>query len=157
MALGFHFGEKTFINPLLLHNMIRKVSESKNGLVLKVIPFGPNEEAINTLSHKLLKHNSVRRYLDKTRYRLLYCELNDPDIESKAEHKSALPNGFRATFYDYTNNRTIYANGLFDERNNMPKAVEISESSIQPLPSKEEFDEAVKILHHDKATAIINA
>lgn len=130
--------------------MVREVSESTKGLVLKIIPFGPNEEAINILSHKLMKHNLVRRYLDKTRYRLLYCELIDPDIESKAEHKPALPNGFRATFYDYTNNRTIYAHGLFDKRNNTPKALEISESSIQPLPSKEEFDEAVKILRHDK-------
>ena len=97
-----------------------------------------------------MKHSLVRRYLDKTRHRLLYCELKDSDVESKAERKPALPNRFRATFYDYTNNRTIYADGLFDKRNNIPKAVEISESSAQPLPSKEEFDEAVKILRDDK-------
>jgi Cu2+-containing amine oxidase len=123
---------------------------SSNELALKVIPFGPNEQQLNTLSNRLMKHSLVRRYLDKTRHRLLYCELKDSDVESKAERKPALPNRFRATFYDYTNNRTIYADGLFDKRNNTPKAVEISESSAQPLPSKEEFDEAVKILRDDK-------
>jgi hypothetical protein len=82
---------------------------------------------------------------------LLYLEAIDSDIqEPKAERKPVLSNHFRATIYDYTNNRTVYVDGLFDKQNNLGKAVEISESSDQVLPSTEEFDEAVKILVRDK-------
>jgi hypothetical protein len=131
--------------------VVRKSSNSKNELALKIVPFGPNEQVINTLSSRLMRDNLVRKYLNKTRHKLLYFELIDSDIhEAKAERKPVPPDRFRATFYDYTNNRTVYADGLFDKRNNMPKAVEISESSTQVLPSKEEFDEAVKILLDDK-------
>jgi hypothetical protein len=66
-------------------------------------------------------------------------------VEPFEDTKPARPkpqNRFRAVFYDYTNNRTVFATG------NIAKAttLEVSESAIQPLPNQEEFDEAVSML-----------
>jgi translation initiation factor IF-1 len=67
-------------------------------------------------------------------------------VESEAELKHsrlpATPSRFRATIYDYTNNRTL----LVDGRLARPRKVEITDSASQPLPTREEFEEAVQIL-----------
>ncbi|HYY25401.1 MAG TPA: hypothetical protein VE689_07925 [Candidatus Udaeobacter sp.] len=52
------------------------------------------------------------------------------------------PSRFRATIYDYTNNRALLVDGLIAR----PRKVEISDSASQPLPTREEFEEAVQIL-----------
>lgn len=131
--------------------MANKFPEKKNAITLKIVPFGPDEKAINTLSDRLMKHSLVRKYLKNTRHKLLYLEVIDSDIHKpKARHKPITSNQFRASIYDYTKNRTVYVDGFFDKKNNIRKAVEISESSNQALPSTGEFDEAVKILVRDK-------
>jgi len=43
---------------------------------------------------------------------------------------------------DYTNNRTVFAKGSIAK----PTTLEVTESSVRPLPSREEFDEAVSTL-----------
>jgi len=59
--------------------------------------------------------------------------------------RPCLSDRFRATIYDYTNNRTITAAGSLSNR----RKLDISESSRQPLPTDEEFAEAVQILQKD--------
>jgi hypothetical protein len=131
--------------------MIENSFNSMNELNLRIVPFGPTEQAINKLSSRLVRHSLVRKCLNKTRHRLLYFELIDSDIDKLKTHRKPIPpNSFRATFYDYTNNRTIYADGHFDKENHKLKVVEISESNNQVLSSNEEFVEAVKILSNDK-------
>ena len=114
-------------------------------LALKFEPRGPDPARISTVSRALADHSAVQEFLAKTRNRLLTFELVEPDPEVKGARPAPPPHLFRATFYDYTNNRTIFVDGDLDQ----PKRLKVSESSFQPLPSNEEFDAAVKLLQKD--------
>ena len=122
----------------------------KDEVSVKIIAFGPSQNVIDRISAGLIRNTSVQKYLERSKYRLLYFELVDSDAENnnnKGKHKPVPPDRFHATLFDYTNNRTIFLNGSLDK----PRRVEITESAIQPLPSNEEFDEAVKVLmKHDE-------
>src|SRR3989442_2224641 len=115
-------------------------------LALKFEPRGPDPARISTVSRALADHPAVQEFLAKTRNRLLTFELVEPEPEAKSARPSPPPHLFRATFYDYTNNRTIFVDGDL----NQPKRVKVSESSFQPLPGSGEFEAAVKILEKDE-------
>ena len=121
-------------------------------LKLKIEPRGPDPARIERVSRALAEHPSVRGFLGKTRNRMLSFELVEPEAETKPARPTPAPNLYRATFYDYTNNRAIVIDGDLDQ----PRRVKVSESGHQPFPSNQEFEEAVKILSKDPnfATAI---
>src|SRR6266702_7450209 len=114
-------------------------------LKLKIEPRGPDQARIERISSALIEHSSVQKYLAKTRNRMLSFELVEPEVEIKSARPGLPPHAYRATFYDYTNNRTIFVDGDLDQ----PKRVTVSESSFQPLPNYEEFQEAVRVLVKD--------
>src|SRR5215210_4427290 len=116
----------------------------KEELSVKIVHFGPSQNIIDRISARLTRDAPVRKFLEQDRYRLLYFGLVDPDAENnnKGRRKPVPPNRFHATLFDYAKNRTIFVDGSL----NKPKTVKVTESSIQPLPSHEEFDEAVKVL-----------
>lgn len=116
-------------------------------LTVQVKPFGPDQAVLDAIATRLVKLAAVQRHLRNARHRMLSIALVDPDPEEKANRSPVPPNRFRATIYDYTNNRALLVEG----RLNKPTLVEISESASQPLPSPEEFDEAVKIVARDRA------
>lgn len=110
-------------------------------LKLKIRSFGPTQEQVQDLAGTVTRHRAVQEYLAKTRHRLLRIDLlDDPEAAKSARPES--PNGFRATFFDYTNNRAVIATGTLSK----PAALEVVESDLQPRPSQEEFDEAVSIV-----------
>jgi Copper amine oxidase, enzyme domain len=116
----------------------------KEKLSMKIVHFGPSQNIIDRVSAGLTRNASVQKYMEHDKYRLLYFELVDSDAENnnKGRRKPVPPNKFHATLFDYAKNRTIFVDGSL----NKPKRVKVTESSIQPLPSNEEFDEAVKVL-----------
>jgi len=119
------------------------MSKQKGRLSVKIVPFGPSQNVIDRISAGLMRNPSVQKYLGHAKYRLLYFELVDSDADNNKRKRNPLPpDRFRATVFDYTNNRTIIVDGSLDK----PRRVEITESGIQPLPSGEEFDEAVNVL-----------
>jgi len=126
----------------------RKISaEAERGeLSVKFELQGPEGSRIDRVTRALVDHPSVQEFLGKTRNRLLSFELIEPEVEVKPARPSPPPELYRATFYDYTNNRTILVDGSLAQ----PKRVKVSESGFQPLPSNEEFEAAVKILEKDE-------
>lgn len=124
----------------------KQSSSVESDLNLQIKSFGHEQAALDAIANRLLQLEAVQKYLTKTRYRLLSIVLVDTDAEVKSNRSSVPPNSFRATIYDYTNNRTLYIDGLLDK----PTRVEVTESASQPLPSSEEFDEAVKIVARDR-------
>jgi hypothetical protein len=125
----------------------RKTTEvsPKDELKLKIEPRGPDQARIDRVARVLADHPSVQEFLGKTRNRMLSFELVEPEPETKSGRPSPPPHAYRATFYDYTNNRTILVDGDLDQ----PKRVKVSESGFQPLPGRGEFEAAVKILLKD--------
>ncbi len=109
-------------------------------LSVRLQPFGPTSDQLTALERRLPGHRLVKKYLARTRHRLLEIHLVEPPGERKAA-KARPTTSYRATFYDYTNNRSIIATG--DLRR--PAVVHVEESATQPLPSAEEFEEAVQL------------
>jgi hypothetical protein len=102
-------------------------------------PWGPDEGIVEETSTMLVEHPRVREYLGDTDHRLISLRFADPD--GKVEEPLP-PDPYRATFYDYTNNRTIEALGLLSDR----ELLEVAEFGHQPLPSEEEYARAVEVL-----------
>jgi len=123
------------------------VMNEQDDLQIDIERVGPEPETIEEVSRAALENPSSQEYLSETRNRLLGFELLKPTFEGKADGPVP-PERFRATTYDYTNNRVVLTTGRLDDPR---ESIEVSEAGYQPLPNKEEFDEAVEILgeHHD--------
>ena len=115
---------------------------SVGGLDVNVTAFGPTPEQLRAVARAAANHRSVRAYLTRTRHRLLRVDLLDSPEPAKAARPQP-PDRFQAVFFDYTNNRTVVASGSLAK----PAALQVTESGLQPRPSEEEFEEAVRILN----------
>src|SRR5216684_4961123 len=129
----------------------RKRSRADGAIDIKIVPFGPTADQMRALAERVTKHHALQALLAKTRHRLLRIDLVDHDTDAKPAGPR-LPDGFRAVFYDYTNERTVFATGKLAR----PTNLEVTESAAQPLPSEEEFAEAVRLVakHADFVTAL---
>ena len=105
---------------------------------------GPGPEVVDEVSQALSEHPSVQEQLSETRSRLLSVELLNPVDAGKPDGLE--PDRYRATTYDYTNNRVILTTGSLDD---VQGSMEVTESGHQPLPTREEFVEAVENLRED--------
>jgi hypothetical protein len=97
---------------------------------------------MRSLAQTVTKHRAVQAILAKTRFRLLRIDIVD-DSPDKKPAKPKAPDKFRAVFFDYTNNRTVFATGNLATPTS---SLEVTESGLQPRPSEEEFEEAVRII-----------
>lgn len=119
----------------------RKQPIPPDELQVKIERFGPRKAEIDRTLRAVRRHRSVQKHLRDAEHRLLGFEIVDPPRKAA---KPRPPERYRATYYDYTNNRAVLAEGRFgDER------VEVSESAVQPLPTSEEFEAALGILSED--------
>ncbi|MCA1716655.1 MAG: hypothetical protein LC781_07270 [Actinobacteria bacterium] len=117
----------------------------QSDLRINVEELGRGRGAFDEARRASLEHSSVRERLRGKRNRLLSVQLLEPSGRGKA-HDPAPPDRYRATIYDYTDNRVVLATGRLDDR----EAVDVSQAGYQPLPTREEFDEAVEILLEDQ-------
>jgi hypothetical protein len=128
---------------------------SQDKIVVKMVAFGPSFRNINSFASKLLNRPKVRSYLkgisgeelekkkNRQAPRLLSIELLPETIAAAATTKRiSLPKSYLAKYYDYENNCCLIVKGKLGQRN----PTEIVESKQQPLPNKEEFEDAVGIL-----------
>lgn len=113
-------------------------------LEVQVTPWGPSQDQLDAASRRVTQAEAVTKLLGGTHHRLLSFDLIDPD--NKGDAARVPPSRFVATFYDYTNLRAVTAEGDLDE----PEAATAEASDKRPLPSDEEFAEAVRILKDDK-------
>lgn len=112
-------------------------------LRLQVSPWGPDPEVLRSIECSLFEHPLLRDTLADARYRLLSLDVVDAEAKSSSPKP---PGRFRATIYDYTNNRTLIAQGCADD----PEVLMVSETGTQPLPSAGEFEAAVALLMNDE-------
>jgi hypothetical protein len=74
---------------------------------VKITPFGPTQATLDEIARDVLRLTEVKKHLQKTRHRLLSVSLVESEAELKHSRLPATPSRFRATIYDYTNNRTL--------------------------------------------------
>lgn len=108
---------------------------------IKVVPLGPSQELLDAAKYRAEKSPAVQAFIKGAKFRTIYFGLADNGPQGS--------NRFQATIYDYTNDRTLIAEGDLAGR----EAVTVREDSYQPIPSDEEFDEAVSILKRDERFA----
>ena len=125
----------------------RNPPKSRSGeLAVRIKPFGPTAQELDRIAARVLEQRAVKSYLGRSRYRLLEIEALEADDSAKSRRAPAAPQRFRATIYDDTNHRTVYAEGALAR----PAQVELSESSVQPAVTAEEFAEAVRHVSRDR-------
>ena len=121
-------------------------------LVVDVKPFGPTPQELHKLGARVLQERKLKAFLGRSRHRLLTVEALEPDGADKSRRTPAAPHRFRATIYDETNHRTV----LVEAPLARPSQVEISESSVQPPVTAEEFSAAVRhVARHPELGAAV--
>ena len=91
-------------------------------LRINIESFGPGPEATDEVREAVSDHPSVKEYLDETRHRLLSVELLKSGRGGKPDGPVP-PDRYRATIYDYTNNRAVVATARLD---NIRPSMEVS-------------------------------
>jgi hypothetical protein len=119
------------------------VGDADSDLRVRITEGCPSEHALNAAVRATFEHPAIQTHLKGTRFRLL--SLETPEPVDKA-HNPVVPERYRATIYDYTNNRSLLVEGALAD----PGNVEVTVSGAQPLPTDEEFDAAVAILQRDE-------
>ncbi|HKX83710.1 MAG TPA: hypothetical protein VJL58_05805, partial [Pyrinomonadaceae bacterium] len=117
--------------------------KARQSIHIVATPWGPSQNDVDAAKRRAESSPAIQAMLRGTKYRLLdlfYVE-NGP--------RSLPPTRFRVVFYDYTNDRTIVATGDFAGR----EVITVAEESFQPIPTDEEFAEAVAILSKDPGFA----
>jgi hypothetical protein len=111
-------------------------------LTVKVEPFGPDQRAIDRIERDLRRQPAARELIGGDNRRLLSVEPLEP------ARRSVRPrpwDRYRATWYDYGENRAIVVEGRLGE----PGRVTTKETAAQPVPSPEEFEAAVAVVAQD--------
>ncbi|MCG7344124.1 hypothetical protein MHZ92_08270 [Sporosarcina sp. ACRSL] len=110
-----------------------------------VVPVGQGQDTMSQVRRMCDHHPSIQSCLQGTRHLLLSLEVLDEDTKSAGLLKSAQSTSqseFVATYYDYTNNRTVMATGPIGDSG----SIRVSYPDTQPLPSADEFELAVSIV-----------
>ena len=106
---------------------------TQDGITIAVTPVGPTQEMMSQAVSAIYADPAGQKYLNGNRVRQLSFEVLDPVPRSLEGER------YRVTFYDYTNNRPVIAEGAFAAT----RAPEFTTPNWQPLPSEEEFFAAV--------------
>ena len=112
-------------------------------LTVEIERFGPDQRLLGRVAKAPSANPTVRRHLAKTRNRLLSIELLEA---ARKVAKPQSPNLYRATYYDYTHNRAIVVDGRLDNL----ERIDVTPLATQPLPTHEEFEEAVQLVARDR-------
>ena len=112
-------------------------------LTVKVEPFGPDQSAHDRVAQAVVSRGALREHLGKSDHRLMALELLEPTRKTARPRERSR---YRATYYDYTGNRAVYAEGSFGDIRGAKATV----SARQPRPTSEEFEAAVKIVRRHK-------
>ena len=120
----------------------RREKRSREKVEIKVVPWGPTQADVEAAKTRVERSAAVQKELAGTKYRLLELHFIDNEDKSKATQP---PTRFEVVFYDYTNNRTLVAEGDFAGA----ETIKVRQESYQPNPSPEEYNEALRILERD--------
>lgn len=144
LALVFLAGSVFTFFPSVSNHAIAKDKKNKKAPVkIEIVPRGPSQAEFDRAKAYVAQHRDVKNLLDGTNNRMLAFEMIDSD--NKNAKTSLPPTRYRASFYDYTNNQLVVAEGNFD----LTGAVSVSKEFYQPPVDEEEFNEAVEVLKND--------
>jgi hypothetical protein len=124
----------------------KKRKRSAEPMRISVTPWGPTQASIDAAIDRAENSAPVQALLKGTKHRLL--EFNYVENEDKSR-ASQPPTHFLAVFYDYTNDRTVVAEGDFAGKDQ----ILVREQYYNPVPNDEELNEAISIVKLDSRFA----
>lgn len=114
---------------------------------IKVKPVGLQADALELIKRQVLANPAVQKELSGTNYYFISLDFFETS-EKKAGVAAA--EKFRMTFYDYTNQRAVVAEGF----TSAPERARVYEETAQPQSvSDEEFAAAAKVIERNSAFA----
>jgi hypothetical protein len=117
-------------------------------LELDVQPFGPSAEEVERFRGALLAHPVVSGVLGDAERRLLSFRVDEGGTKRS---EGCAPDRFGATIFDYTNGRALRVTGEIAALDESAFGdISIEDVATDPLPSPEEFADAVEVLRHDR-------
>ncbi|MDQ4122934.1 MAG: hypothetical protein M3209_15970 [Acidobacteriota bacterium] len=127
-----------------------KLKTRKNPQVeIKVVPVGLQKDALERIKQQALTSPAVQKELNGANYYFISLDYLETSDKKGA---AAQPEKFRLTFYDYTNQRAVVAQGDISA----PERARVYEDTAQPPDvSDEEFAAATKIIEQNSAFANI--
>ncbi len=126
------------VGAVLALGLSIKSSGAQDPMIVTITPVGPTQAQIDAALRDVNAHPTAQRYLQGNRTRQMGFELLE-------RPQFSLGDQYRATFYDYTNNRPVLVTGAFADS----RLMTVTLGDVQPLPSPEEFEAAVEILKSD--------
>lgn len=112
-------------------------------LTVEFEEFGPDQRVLDEAVQTISRQMALREWARDADTRLLAVDLL-PDSRKVARPRPS--SRIRATYFDYTNNRSLAVDAPIDD----PARVTLTESADQPLPTREEFEAAVAIVAEDR-------
>jgi len=116
-----------------------KVDSYDTELRVDITPVGPDAGLTERVQTALPAHEGLREFAGE-RSRLFDVQLLHED--EKEREDDTVPSRFRATVYDYASARSSILEGDVDA----PERASVTLSAYQPLPTAEEFAEAVAMI-----------
>jgi hypothetical protein len=107
---------------------------------------GPTAEELNAFVGALLDQPLVAAELNGVRYRVLGVQALERE-EKTEDDETGMTARYSVLIFDYTNNRSLEATATYPDAAD----VRIASSARQPLPSAEEWEEAVEIVSREEA------
>jgi hypothetical protein len=115
-------------------------------LTVEITPYGPSQSTLNTIAGDLGRAARTQSFIRSSNYTLLSLRpIDDPSVTKADGPGAGIQTHYRATYYDYQNDRTVYAIGPIDGST----APELISTRDQPVPSRAEFRRAVELLARD--------
>ncbi|HEX6125541.1 MAG TPA: hypothetical protein VFZ23_09245, partial [Pyrinomonadaceae bacterium] len=109
---------------------------------ITAVPWGPSQVDVDRAKARVASSSALLSAVGNAGHRLLSFEFIEAETKTGGTKP---PTRFRAIYYDYTNDRTLAAEGDFAGK----EPISIREENFQPIASPEEFKVALEILGND--------
>ena len=117
---------------------------SEQPLQVKVVPWGPTQKDVDAAKIRIEQNAAVQNELRGVNYRLVGFQYID-DAGTDKSQPTSIPTRFRVTFYDYTGDRAVVAEGDFAGK----EAVNVRTELSDPGVGGEELQAAYQLVKAD--------
>jgi hypothetical protein len=105
---------------------------------IRAVPYGPTEKDVEATKSRIARDPSVRSAIAGAKTRLVGFEF----LNAETDPAGSPPTMFRATFYNYTSDLAVIAEGDLAGR----QPIKVREARFDPVASPEEFEAAKQLI-----------
>lgn len=123
-------------------------SKGDDKFIIKAVPVGPTEDDVNAAIRRIGMADAFLSSVKGAKYRLIKFEFLNRDSDQAA----ALPSRFRATFYNYSRDLAVIAEGDFAGG----EPIQVFEMSADPGANGDEVEAAMDVVRKDERYRDLN-